>query len=1004
MEDLKMTFSCIKSTASLPQIILIVTFLVGDAKADWPAYRHDTERTGYTSETLSEDLSPQWVRYTAKPQPAWPRSSRMMFDFAHQPIAVGEMIWFGSSVDGAVHAMEAKTGKRKWVFYTQSPIRFAPVYWKGDLFVGSDDGCLYCLEAASGKLRWKLQAGPTDEMVLGNGRMISRWAVRGGAAIRDGILYFAAGIWPSEGVYVYAINPMTGKVIWKNDTSGGIYMGQPHGGANAASGVSSQGYLSVTDKRVFVATGRAVPAAFDRATGKFQYYHLQANTSNGGSLIVISDGFCLNRGMSFNRETGARADSIGSGTFVAIPNGVVRASSTAMTTFKWGDKEMIDRKGKKYAKRALLPAAKAALAGLDSNIIVAGEHAVVAGKDRIVMINLKNNQQVWSAAIEGTAYGLAVSGGRLFVSTDKGRLYCYGSETGKQDSFKPKIDSSPFGENKQFAEIARNAINLSEARKGFALDLGCGEGQLTLELAKTSGLHVIGVESDPQKVAMARTKLSAAGLYGTRATIIQANPDKVLLPPYFANLIVSARTVNGGTMPANAKRMLRPYGGVIVAGQPGKLIHSKRGSLDGAGEWTHQYSNPANTTCSDDKLVKGPLGMQWFNDLGQEMTSRHGRAPSPLYSRGVLFSEGLDSLVAVDAYNGAKLWDYSLPGILRAYHGDDLMGVSGTGSNYCVSEDSVYIRRDDHCLRIDIKTGKLIRKFIAPKTANGKPGTWGYIAFVDGQLFGSLANPEHVVTYRYRPGGDMKKQLTESTALFAINPNNGKVDWRYDAKDALRHNTIAIGGGNVLLIDRPLAMYDRKRDGKPKGERPGRLVALYARTGEKMWEEEKDIYGTVNAISAEHGVVVMGYSPTRFKLASEIGGRLSGFRLSNGQRLWDVKAGYGSRPMINGKTIYAQGGAWDVRTGKPRDFNFKRSYGCGTLASSTNLLVFRSATLGYADLEEPETTRNFEGMRPGCWINAIPAGGLVLVPDASASCSCSYQNRSWIALRPREAK
>ena len=108
--------------------------------------------------------------------------------------------------------------------------------------------------------------------------------------------------------------------------------------------------------------------------------------------------------------------------------------------------------------------------------------------------------------------------------------------------------------------------------------------------------------------------------------------------------------------------------------------------------------------------------------------------------------------------------------------------------------------------------------------------------------------------------------------------------------------------------------------------------------------------------------------------------------------------------MINGKSIYAQGGAWDVTTGKPRDFKFKRSYGCGTLASSANLLVFRSATLGYADLKESETTRNFGGMRPGCWINAIPAGGLVLVPDASASCKCSYQNRSWVALRPREAK
>jgi len=28
--------------------------------------------------------------------------------------------------------------------------------------------------------------------------------------------------------------------------------------------------------------------------------------------------------------------------------------------------------------------------------------------------------------------------------------------------------------------------------------------------------------------------------------------------------------------------------------------------------------------------------------------------------------------------------------------------------------------------------------------------------------------------------------------------------------------------------------------------------------------------------------------------------------------------------------------------------------------------------------------------RPGCWINIIPAGGLVLVPEASSGCSCNF--------------
>ena len=475
---------------------------------------------------------------------------------------------------------------------------------------------------------------------------------------------------------------------------------------------------------------------------------------------------------------------------------------------------------------------------------------IAGGKDNVAMVDLKTGNQIWAATVKGTAHGLATTGGRLFVSTDEGILYCFSGGPRKGLTVQVETNLSPYGTNEKFSTVAKDVAKASGVTKGFALDLGCGDGRLVYELAKATGLRIVGVESDTTKVAMARAKLSAAGLYGTRVTIIQADENSAPLPSYFANLIVSARTVTGGKTPTEAQRMLRPYGGVLAVGQPGSVLHTTRGPLKGAGSWTHQYSNPANTTCSDDQLVKGPLGMLWFRDMGQEMTSRHGRAPSPLYSRGVLFSEGLNSLVAVDAYNGTKLWEFPLPGILRAYHGDDLMGTSGTGSNYCVSDDSVYVRRDDHCLRIGIKTGKLIKKITAPKAANGKPGTWGYIAFVDGQLFGSLSNPEHVVTYRYVKGGDMKKQLTESTSFFAIDPATGKIDWRYDAKDSLRHNTIAIGGGNVLLIDRPVAMYDRRRDGKPKGERPGRLISLYAKTGEKMWAQDKDIYGTVNAISA----------------------------------------------------------------------------------------------------------------------------------------------------------
>ena len=63
---------------------------------------------------------------------------------------------------------------------------------------------------------------------------------------------------------------------------------------------------------------------------------------------------------------------------------------------------------------------------------------------------------------------------------------------------------------------------------------------------------------------------------------------------------------------------------------------------------------------------------------------------------------------------------------------------------------------------------------------------------------------------------------------------------------------------------------------------------------------------------------------------------MAAFRASDGKRLWDIAAKYGSRPVLNGRTLYAQPGAWDLLTGEAKPFTFERSYGCGTVSGSRN--------------------------------------------------------------------
>ena len=211
---------------------------------DWPMYRFDSARSAYTKQSIPNQLSLRWVyRSLHKPKPAWPTSGRIDFDLVFQPIIMGDVVLFGSSVDDQVRALDADSGEQKWTFFTGAPIRFGPCGWQDRIFVVSDDGWLYALALADGEVLWKFRGGPNDQMVLGNERMISKWPARGGPVIVDNTVYFSAGIWPSDGVYLHALDAQTGKPVWSNGDTGKIFMAQPHAGAEAESGVSAQGYL-----------------------------------------------------------------------------------------------------------------------------------------------------------------------------------------------------------------------------------------------------------------------------------------------------------------------------------------------------------------------------------------------------------------------------------------------------------------------------------------------------------------------------------------------------------------------------------------------------------------------------------------------------------------------------------------------------------------------------------------------------------------------------------------
>jgi hypothetical protein len=56
------------------------------------------------------------------------------------------------------------------------------------------------------------------------------------------------------------------------------------------------------------------------------------------------------------------------------------------------------------------------------------------------------------------------------------------------------------------------------------------------------------------------------------------------------------------------------------------------------------------------------------------------------------------------------------------------------------------------------------------------------------------------------------------------------------------------------------------------------------------------------------------------------------------------------------------------------------------------------------DLKSSEARKVSTETRPGCWINLLPVGGLLLSPEASSGCTCNFAVQTSIAFIPAEKK
>jgi len=317
-------------------------------------WRGDAARHASSDQPLGDHLRLQWVRRLPPLEVAWPDQEMMWFDRQYEPIVVGRRMFVGSSRTDSLTAYDTRDGSQLWEFRAAGPIRFAPVASGGRVFCTSDDGYLYCLAEADGRLLWKHRGGPSDRKALGNERMISLWPARGGPVVADGVVYYAAGIWPFMGIFLHAIDAETGTVRWTNDGEGSRFTMQPHNTPSFA-GVAPQGAMVVDGDRLLVPGGRSVPACYDRRTGRLMHYQLAANNKKGGgSDVAAGAGLFFNGGYMF---TGEEGDVVEGFPFTTLPVVIERrayyVAGDTLKEVEFGDPRISirdgkDRKGKPF--------------------------------------------------------------------------------------------------------------------------------------------------------------------------------------------------------------------------------------------------------------------------------------------------------------------------------------------------------------------------------------------------------------------------------------------------------------------------------------------------------------------------------------------------------------------------------------------------------------------------------------------------------------------------------
>lgn len=576
---------------------------------DWPQWRCDANRTASVPWNLPGALYQQWRH-------DYEKSTAMQWYCTGQErclwsVVQGKTLYVALGTGDALAALDTDTGAEKWRFHANGPVRGAPAAFR-----------------VSGE----------ERVCFG-----------------------------SDDGFIYCLNGVTGELIWKKAL-----------GAGNRKTFGSKRLVSVWPVRwagPMISNGIIyVFSGFWTSEGLFGYA-LEAAT---GAEVWKNDslGWCRQDSWSGGGNTDFPRKYLWHKRGGASPQGWLKLNND-------GQKLNLacGYEGRAYLDRITGAVLSHYIYAIEEYVDTDGTGQSAGQYSATPMATVATVGRTYTATdaqalgVPGAIGDMLAADNKLFVVTQLGSIYCFG---GTQIANPPAylVQNVPLpGTTDAWTVNVQSMLATNGASAGgLALVLGSGTRRPVEEILKQNAiLHVVTVEPDASNAECLRAELRNAGLYGTRAAVLQESVTNFGLPACSARLIVVEDPVYAGLADgvAFAQRLfawLRPYGGTAWLA----TTDAQHAQLAG---WvaTANLSNAVFARSGGFSVLtkegplpevnfRGPLGTQWWGT-------------KPMVNNPYLVR---DQIVNVDIYTGLTLGS--------SVAGADGYGRTGSGQAFSIDE------------------------------------------------------------------------------------------------------------------------------------------------------------------------------------------------------------------------------------------------------------------------------------------------------------------------------